>query len=77
MMEASYVERDEFHVVKEVEIGCRGRRIRIRTYRLRDNPDTSPGNDVSHTVCAVWGETGYPSDAVFHLGSFYRVTVNS
>jgi hypothetical protein len=75
MMEPSYVERDVFHVVSDVTLGCHGRRIQLRTYRLKDNPDTSSGNDISHTVCAVWGEHGYPSDAVFHLGSFYRVTV--
>lgn len=73
-MSPEYVERDVFRVVKDQTIGCRGERIRLRTYRLVENPDTSV-TDINYTIVAAWSEHGYPRDAVFHLGSFCRVTV--
>ncbi|WP_281354859.1 hypothetical protein [Chelativorans xinjiangense] len=42
---------------------------------MKQNPDQRPGNDISHTVAAYWSAAGCPSDAVFHIGSFHRVTV--
>ncbi|WP_420961066.1 hypothetical protein [Brucella sp. IR073] len=75
MLNPSYVEGGSFNVVRDQEIGCLGRKLRYRVYRLKDNPDQRPGNDISHSVVAKWASSGSPEDAVFHLGSFHRITV--
>ncbi len=74
-MPPDYVESGPFKVVRDQEVGCMGRILRWRVYRLKQNPDQRPGNDISHTVAAYWSAAGCPSDAVFHIGSFHRVTV--
>lgn len=75
MISPSYVEDDpDFKCVNDREIGCLGRLVRLRTYRLRENPDRT-ASDISYSVIATWAQNGYPDDAVFHLGSFERVTV--
>jgi len=74
MMRPSYVENDSFSVVDTRQIGCLGRRLLLRQYRLRANPDQR-ASDISYSVVASWAMAGMPKDAVFHLGDFYRVTV--
>jgi len=75
-MSPSYVEHEDFRVVGEWRIGCAGRSLHVRCYRLRANPDqrargTEP---FLYTVCAHYALAGFPNDEVFHLGDFWRVT---
>lgn len=72
-MSPSYVENDDFRVVQDRYIGAGGMRLRLRTYRLKDNP-SSQCHDMSYSTLLQWARDGEPNDAVFHLGDFERVT---
>lgn len=75
MMDPSYVEDGSFRVVSENRVGCLGRKLLLRKYKLRGHPDQRAGEDISYSVVASWALAGMPSDTVFHLGCFERVTV--
>lgn len=74
MLPAAYVERDIFNIVASREIGACGRRLLVREYVLAANPDQRPEDHMIFTIIAEWAIAGKPLDAVFHLGSFHRVT---
>lgn len=75
MMSPAYVEDGSFNVVRDEDIGGMGTRLRHRVYQLKQNPDQRPGSDISHSVVMRWLLCGCPSDVVFHLGRFHRLTV--
>jgi hypothetical protein len=75
MMDPSYVEDQSFAVISDETVPVNGRHVRVRVYRLKANPDQRPIEaHMIYSAIASWAGAGEPADAVFHLGSFYRVT---
>jgi hypothetical protein len=74
-MTPDYVESGDFKCTEDRQIGCDGVTLRLRSYRMKGNPDQRPGNDVSHSIIKRWALAGCPDDYLIHYGSFYRITV--
>lgn len=73
-MSPSYVESDAFRLVASQEFNVEGRSVRTQEYILRANPDQRPSSVAMLRALNLWLEDGKPSDGVFHVGPFFRIT---